>query len=559
MASTVHTVKCFTKVKKSLQDVLTLPLLRSLAGAGTFRRGQEYFEFAYVHDVFYSKKGAFVTACVSGTKEYDVELGTKGDDLLSYCSCPHFADGFFCKHLVALGLECTAVPAKAAAPLAKATSRAGEKSKSAPPESGDIVQIRKLIEKFVTPMDFGSQAAEAGDRLLSALGDLRAAGRSSEALRFVDLVFDRTGLRAQLSKSVSGVMARLADLHFKLASEVPQNPQALAERLIHVEIWYGKEHLDDSARRYAELLGKTGLVAYRKALHKQILGLEVLKRGQGQSWVDSTPYQAVCRVAKNLADFQGDPRIYVAALSRDLRDARRLATLSRVCREASMMKEAWRWAKLALREFPYSLESYEAIAECHLADGHEDLAVKALFGELSAHPGLANYQLVRKFALRFEIWQQYVDPSLELLKEYSIRSGWGSEYVDACLLEDRPLDALAFTDEVDFLESGSVHRLGQILEAEHPQEAIELYLDQIDELVDQTKGEAYEKAIGWLRKALLVLRKLKDSKTIRLVVQDLKERFKRKKGFTSRLEDLMREMDLTVVVGGSLGAKDVDG
>ena len=206
-------------------------------------------------------------------------------------------------------------------------------------------------------------------------------------------------------------------------------------------------------------------------------------------------------------------------------------------------------AKLALHEFPYSLESYEAVAECHLADGHEDLAVKALFDELSAHPGLANYQLVRKFALRFEIWPQYVDPSLELLKEYSIRSGWGSEYVDACLLEDRPLDALAFTDEVNFLESGSVHRLGQVLEAEHPHEAIELYLDQIDGLVEQTNGEAYEKAISWLRKALLVLRKMKDSRTIKLVVEDLKDRFKRKKGFTSRLEELMREMDLTVVVG----------
>jgi hypothetical protein len=559
MASTVHTVKCFRQVKKTLQEVLTLPVLRSLAGAGTFRRGQEYFEFGYVHDVFYSKKGAFVTACVSGTNEYDVELGIKRDDLLSYCSCPHFADGFFCKHLVALGLECMAEPVKAAAPLAKATSRAREESKSRPPESGDIVQVQKLIEKFVTPMDFGSQAGEAGDRLLGVLGDLRAAGRSDEALRLVDLVFDRIGLRRQLSKSVSRVVTRLADLHFKLASEVPQNPQALAERLIHVETWYGKQYLDDAARRYAELLGKKGLAAYRKALQKRILGLEVLKRGQGQSWVDSTPYEAVCRVAKNLADFQSDPRIYVTALSRDLRDARRLATLSRVCREANVMKEAWRWAKLALQEFPYSLESYEAIAECHLADGHEDLALNALFSELTAHPGLSNYQLVRKYALRFELWQQYVDKSLELLKEYSIRSGWSSEYVNACLLEHRPLDALAFTDEVDFLESGSVHRLGQVLEAEHPQEAIELYLDQIDGLVEQTNGGAYEKAISWLRKALLVLRKMKDSRTIKLVVEDLKDRFKRKKGFTSRLDDLVREMDLAVVVGGTLRAEDVDG
>jgi uncharacterized Zn finger protein len=118
---------------------------------------------------------------------------------------------------------------------------------------------------------------------------------------------------------------------------------------------------------------------------------------------------------------------------------------------------------------------------------------------------------------------------------------------------------LAFTDEVDFLESGSVHRLGQVLEAEHPQEAIELYLDQIDGLVEQTNGEAYEKAISWLRKALLVLRKLKDSRTIKLVVEDLKERFKRKRGFTSRLDDLVREMDLAVVVGAPLKAENVDG
>ncbi len=548
MASSPHTVKCFTRVKKTLQDVLTLPLLRSLAGAQSFRRGQEYFDFGYVHNVFYTQKGAFVSACVSGTYDYDVELGIQRDDLLSYCSCPHFADGFFCKHAVAVGLECMAEPVKTKAPPVKASRPATNKAKNRPTESADTIRIRALIEKFVSTMDFGSQGGEAGNDLVSALGDLRAAKRSEEALRFVDLVFDRIGNRPQFSKSVSRVIPLLADLHFKLVSEVPRDPQALAERLIHIETWYGKQFLDDAARRYADLLGKKGMTAYRKALHKRIQRLDVLEGGQWQSWVDRTPYESVCRVAKNLAGFQNDPRIYIAALSRDLRDARRLATLSQVCREANLKKEAWRWAKLAHKNFPYSNESYEAVAECHVADGREDLALKELFGELSAHPGLVNYQLVRKFAVRFDLWKESVDRALELLRENSIRSGSGSDYVDACLIENCPLDALELADEVEFVEPGSVQRLAQHLEIEHPQEAIELYLDQIDELVEQTNGDAYEKAIAWLRKALRVLRENRDSRTIKLVVEDLRERYKRKKGFTSRLEQLMREMDVKVVV-----------
>lgn len=82
---------------------MTLSETRLLAEAGdrVFGRGLEYTQYIRGLRVV----GATATGTIQARNVYLVDLDWSGDELDGHCTCPHFADGNFCKHLVALGLS----------------------------------------------------------------------------------------------------------------------------------------------------------------------------------------------------------------------------------------------------------------------------------------------------------------------------------------------------------------------------------------------------------------------------------------------------------------------
>ncbi|MTW19754.1 hypothetical protein GJ668_01450 [Allochromatium palmeri] len=84
-----------------LDTVITVDSLMDLAGSKVFWRGESYFSGNAVGRVHVM--GDRIKARVQGTEVYQVELW-EADGRLGYdCTCPHAADGYFCKHCVALG------------------------------------------------------------------------------------------------------------------------------------------------------------------------------------------------------------------------------------------------------------------------------------------------------------------------------------------------------------------------------------------------------------------------------------------------------------------------
>lgn len=96
--------------------------LRRVAGERSFGRGQGYLDAVGDLEIGVDQ----VTATVYGTDAYEVVLDLGDDGLMGGCSCPHGREGFFCKHLVAVGLTVLRhsgdVPAQQAAAAAKARS-----------------------------------------------------------------------------------------------------------------------------------------------------------------------------------------------------------------------------------------------------------------------------------------------------------------------------------------------------------------------------------------------------------------------------------------------------
>ena len=82
------------------KTTLTEAALLGAAGDLVFARGEDYTR--YVRGLVVS--GNRAKATVQAKRVYEVELSWTKRELEGYCTCPHFAQGWFCKHLVAVGL-----------------------------------------------------------------------------------------------------------------------------------------------------------------------------------------------------------------------------------------------------------------------------------------------------------------------------------------------------------------------------------------------------------------------------------------------------------------------
>src|SRR5574341_1629672 len=83
--------------------MVTREQLRRLAGARFYERGDDYFETGRVRS--FTETADAVTATVRGNRNYRVALAVGGGKLAHSCTCPLGAEGVFCKHGVAVGLE----------------------------------------------------------------------------------------------------------------------------------------------------------------------------------------------------------------------------------------------------------------------------------------------------------------------------------------------------------------------------------------------------------------------------------------------------------------------
>jgi len=105
-----------------LGELITRATLEDLAGATALRRGEEYFSVGAVGRLHATDDR--VTAKVEGTEIYQVELRHANDGELGYdCTCPRAADGYFCKHCVAVGLAWLAEQAGKGEPSIKSRKK----------------------------------------------------------------------------------------------------------------------------------------------------------------------------------------------------------------------------------------------------------------------------------------------------------------------------------------------------------------------------------------------------------------------------------------------------
>ena len=145
---------------------LTERLLLGEAGDLSFERGQDYVKYV----VGLRVTGKRAHASIQAKRVYQCELDWGGKDIRCLCTCPFFDQGFFCKHLVAVGL----------AAIDAGHGSAG-RSEGTGPDSAELVAV--LDESEVRAVLVELVDRDAGVRRVV---ELRAAARTGDVSALAD-------------------------------------------------------------------------------------------------------------------------------------------------------------------------------------------------------------------------------------------------------------------------------------------------------------------------------------------------------------------------------------
>ncbi|MEU3766911.1 SWIM zinc finger family protein [Amycolatopsis keratiniphila] len=259
--------------------------LRRQAGDVSFARGAKYRESVETLD----DVAGGVTAVVSGTDRYTVRLRNVDGELVGECSCPHAADGFFCKHCVAVGLL-----------VLEGVADGGAADIRGYVETLDRDELVELLVGHANedPVLFRKLSLKAGRDDLDALrrhveGTLRLRGfvgfqgtvayteKVREVLATVrelmdgpllclvielvvealDFVEDSFGA---LGSEVSGALA----LYAEACADTPPEPKELAEWLLRLDL-DGSGRIDVNIADFTAGLGFEGLAVFRAGVEER--------------------------------------------------------------------------------------------------------------------------------------------------------------------------------------------------------------------------------------------------------------------------------------------------
>ena len=341
------------------EDLINRAVLERLAGATTFRRGEEYFSVGAVEHLRVT--GDKITASVEGSKIYRVDLRNDDGKLDGDCTCPNAADGNFCKHCVAVGLAwlaknssapksaaasvkrkrrdpwrdikeyLTSQPLEALIDLLLDATRRDDRLyqslllKAERTSSGENVAkaFRRAIDGathirgYVDWREAGTVAANI-DQVADSLVELLKPATASTLVELAEYAIER--LENSLEDiddsdgEIGGTVYRLGELHLQACAMARPDPAGLAERLFRFETTLPFGLCSFDATTYRDALGKEGLRRYRElaeaAWHK-------LKPRHVEGAYDSHR-AAITRIMEKLAEAGGDVNELVAIKSQDL-------------------------------------------------------------------------------------------------------------------------------------------------------------------------------------------------------------------------------------------------
>lgn len=552
-----------------LDDLITPQVLFNLAGEQAFLRGEAYFAEGAVRHLVVD--AASISAKVAGTEDYRVELRDDDGELAYDCTCPRAADGYFCKHCVALGLAWLTRRAREtdtrsennqwknirAHLLAQPTAALVDMLLNLASKDENLFQnllaktqtgaekaamLRARIERATTPLpgrDWTTAAdyLDAIETLVEALTDLLEPETAAALIDLCEYAIARVeGLIEQVDGEgeFDWLIEQLCELHRDACEMAAPDPAELAGRLFDLEMNLPFQLCRMDLLAYRELLGEAGLRAYRERAEA--------------AWAKPRPNHRLTTIMRNLARLAGDVDALLAIEARDLTSAWRFLVIAEILKKAGREDEALDWAERGQRAFPkqpdWRLRDF--LVEAYLARGRHEEATALAWARFTERPHFDQYLRLHAVAARIGNWPALREKALARIETESQRHArmYQSQRPDHSLRVEIAL----WEGELDLawslIQQGGCERhlllaLAGKLEAGRADDAISLYQRVIPPLVEETHNRAYAEAADLLRRVGRLLRERGRAPDFVDYLLDLRARYKAKRNFMKLLDDVV--------------------
>lgn len=564
--------------------------LEKLAGPTIFQRGNTYFldDAVSVRQVTEQK----ISARVHGTETYRVELWDDDGGLNYDCTCPHAAEGHFCKHCVAAGLAWLAgqpastavkdqppkpdpwmlirdhLQAQAPGALIELLLSAADyddrlyqsllrKAELATGKTDLAKTFRKLINDathtngFIDWDEAGDYAAGLAE-LVESLQELLNPEQAGSLVELTEYAIERVEEAIeQIDDSngeVGGIVETLNELHFKACELAKPEPSALAERLFHLEMTLSMGIASFDPLVYQPVLGQTGLQRYRELAEVEWASL---KPNQLQDGYNGHRY-TLTRIMESLAKASGNVEELVAIKARDLSSAYRYLDIAQIWEQAGQDNKALEWAERGLQAFPNNTDNRlrDFLVTAYLARKRPDEALQLTWVQFDERPTLEHYKKLYCVAEPLGVWPAQRERALvkvaEAIATHATSSNrWHPQSATpnyslrvAIALWENDLDAAWIAAHAGVCDQQLLIILAGQLTVTRPEDAVSLYQRVVSLIVEQTNNRAYEEAMQLICKIEQILLPRQEGQVFQAYINELRLRYKPKRNFIKLLDGL---------------------
>ncbi len=519
------------------------------AGSKTWERGEEYLEMGVVHDL--SHGGDTVTALVQGTRPYDVRFHAGSGGLEWTCSCDHCADGFFCKHLVAVGLA-----------WLERESRPGRKAVARPtreqialhlgglPKDELVARLldasewdpalRKMIElELVTARASGQKGPDAealrtaltqalddpedvpwneaddyADRIEVVVAEIEKLARKEHAPAMLPLIEEALlGLEdamGHISGEGAGVQMlheRVVALHREACLLARPDPVELARRLFDWGLTGEWGTFEEAAETYREVLGANGLAEYRRLADAVWNKIPALGPANSRGRFDESR-RRITRLMESLARATGSVDDLVAIMSRDLSSPSAFLSIAETLKIAGRRPDALAWAERGDREFPGHADDAlrRFLTDEYLHAGRAEEALRVAREDFDRMPCVPRWLHLKSVAQLAKRWPETEQAALDVLRriaaseaaplvqvlieEQRIEEAWRAAIAAPCPLRLRA-------------------QLATLRGEKHPADGLPVWQEALAVALRESREDNYREAVACLRRIAACLRALK--------------------------------------------------
>lgn len=579
-----------------LERLITQANLKKLAGAAAFERGEDYFAEGAVDQLRHGDEK--VLARVIGSKAYQVALWAEDGKLGYDCNCPRAADGYFCKHCVAVGLAL--LDEKAHNPDAEKPEHRRDpesiirefllaqspeyltgllmdqaqrddalhrslllKAERASGSIDILKSFRKAIDSatrirgFVAWDEAGSFASDL-DGLVDSLEELLVPGTADALVELAEYAIERVDkvLAEDVDDSdgeVGGVLDRLGDLHLRACQLAKPDPVALAERLFRYETTMSFNSYINSVRTYQDVLGNEGIARFRALAERQWEQIKPLEPANESRASNLSNRFRITHIMETLARMSGEVDALVAVKSRDLSSPYHYLNIAEIYQKADQADLALEWAERGLKAFPERPDNRlrDFLVAEYLKRKRDDEALQLTWIQFEERPTLEHYRKLHDVAIKLGRWREQRQRALALVetavqREANEITHWKPKPTppDWSLRVEIALSENDLDTAWQMIQLGKCRRalllsLAGELEKPRPDDAVTLYRRIIPGVIEETNNRAYEEAIRYLGKVGRLMQLSGTVADFGNYLASLRVQYKAKRNFIKLLDGLV--------------------